>query len=147
METDVRLRNGQAVLLHDNVDCTNCPQLIELLELAQSKGITLFIEFKEFKAIDISLELLSKYNVEVVLTSFEPAHLKYLNASSNYSLGLITNESFDLENLPWVDYLLIQYMHIDKCPALIECVAWGISNKSQLNEIKYKADYAVIDRF
>ncbi|GAA0815249.1 hypothetical protein GCM10009111_13280 [Colwellia asteriadis] len=147
LEVDVRLRNGQAVLLHDDIDCANCSTLIELLDLAQNKAITLFIEFKELEAIEISLELLNKYNVDIVLTSFQTEHLKYLNAISNHSLGFVTNEHFNLENLPSIDYLIINRNYIDKCLALIKCVAFDVSNQNQLDKVKYKVDYVIIDNF
>jgi len=147
LETDIRLRNEEPVLLHDNIACSNCTTLVELLELAQDKGVVLFLEFKEFKAIEPSLKLISQYSVDVVLTSFNSEHLKYINSLSNHSLGFITTEHFSLEYLPVLDYVIINRLHIDKCPAFIKCVAWGVYNKKQFNQVKYKVDYAIIDKY
>ena len=43
LEADVRLRNNTPTLLHDDKACSDCSTLSELLELAQNKGIILFL--------------------------------------------------------------------------------------------------------
>jgi len=148
LETDVRLRDEIPILLHNNDErCSDCNNLSALLELAQKSGVKLFIEFKEFKAISPSLKLISQYNVDVVLTSFNKEHLIYLNTNANYSLGFITEDSFELSELPPIDYLLINRQYVNKCPEEIVCVAWGVHSKKQFNSIKYKVDFAITDQF
>ena len=157
LEVDIRLRNNKPVLLHDNIDCSDCTELVELLKLAEDKNIQLFLEFKELKAINPSLELITQYNVDVVLISFSVEHLIHLNSLSNYPLGLISNENFSLQEAPAIDYLVIHHLHIDKCIEDILCAAWGISHKNpfdknessgdRFNKIKHQVDYLIIDRY
>ena len=147
LEADVRLREEKPVLLHDNIPCSYCTPLVDLLELAQNNNTTLFLEFKEFKAIPISLELINKYNVNVVLTSFNLEHLTYINSTSNYSLGFITNEHFNLEDLPLIDYLIINQEHTNKCIPYIKCIAWDIKNNKQYNRVKYNVDFIIVDKY
>jgi glycerophosphoryl diester phosphodiesterase len=147
VEADVRIRDGIPILLHDDIDCLDCTTLVELLELAEQKDITLFLEFKEFKAIDESLELISQFNLDVVLLSNDADALIYINSVSNYSLGYITLSDYDLTSLPSIDYLLIDHSHIDKCVEGIKCVAWTVTKKNQYDKLKYKVDYVIADLF
>lgn len=105
------------------------------------------MEFKEFRAIDESLKLISQFNVDVVLISTVADDLIYINSVSNYSLGYITLSDFDLANLPSIDYLLIYHSDINKCLEEIKCVAWTITKKKQYNKVKYKVDYVIADLF
>lgn len=148
LETDVRLRDETPILLHNNDErCANCNDLSTLLELAQIHNVKLFLEFKEFKAIAPSLALINQYNIDVVLTSFNKEHLIYLNTNANYSLGFITDDNFELSELPPIDYLLINRLHVNKCPEKIVCVAWGVHTKKQFDSIKYNVGFAITDRF
>ena len=147
VEADVRIRDGIPVLLHDNIQCSDCTTLVELLELAEQKEITLFLEFKEFKAINESLELISQFNIDVVLLSNDVDDLIYINSVSNYELGYITLSDYDLTSLPSIDYLLVSHSHINKCIEGIKCVAWTVTNKKQYDKIKYKVDYVIADLF
>ena len=147
LETDVRLRGGKPVLLHDDVDCDDCSSLERLLMFAQGNSVILFIELKERAAIDLSLELISSYNVDVVLTSFSASDLVYINSVSNYPLGFITSKDYDLSKLPVIDYLIISQSNIDKCIEGIKCVAWTITNKEQYDKIKLSVDYVVEDKY
>ena len=146
LEADVRLRNGIPVLLHDDVDC-ECDTLESLLILSRDNGVKLFVEFKEKSAIDASLELISKYNVDVVLTSFNSKDLNYINSVSNYELGYISEGSVDWPALPAIDYLIINQNHIDQCIDGVKCAAWTITNQKQYNKIKLKVDYVIEDRY
>ena len=146
LETDVRLRGGVPVLLHDDIDC-DCDTLESLLILASDNGIKLFIEFKERAAIDSSLELISKYNVDVVLASFSSKDLNYINSVSNYSLGYITGGNVDWSVLPAIDVLMISKNHIDECIEGVKCAAWTISNQSQYDKIKLLVDYVIEDKY
>ena len=145
IEADVRLR-GEPVLLHDDIEAV-ADTLESLLLLSESSGVKLFIEFKDYASITPSLELISKYNVDVVLTSFNVAHLKLINSVSNYPLGYITNKEFNLAELPPIDYLIISQAHVERCPDFIYCVAWTIKTQSQLDAVKHKADFVMVDRF
>lgn len=147
LEADVRIRDGIPVLLHDDIECLDCTTLVDLLVLAEQKGITLFLEFKEFRAIDESLKLISQYNVDVVLISDDADDLIYINSVSNYSLGYITLSDFDLTSLPSIDYLFIYHSHVNKCLKEIKCVAWTITKYKQYNKVKYKVDYVIADLF
>jgi glycerophosphoryl diester phosphodiesterase len=147
LESDVRLRDEEPILLHNNEACSDCSSLAELLDLALAHNIKLIIEFKEFKAIRPSLELISQYNVDVVLTSFNKDHLTYINANSNHSLGFITHENYNLDELPIIDYLLINQLHIKKCTKQVTCIAWGVHTQKQFNQVKYKVGLAITDRF
>lgn len=146
LETDVRLRGGVPVLLHDDVNCP-CDTLESLLILASDNGVKLFIEFKESAAIDPSLELISKYNVDVVLASFKAKDLNYINSVSNYSLAYISGGKVDWDALPVIDYLMINQNHIDQCIEGVKCAAWTITNKAQYDKIKYLVDYVIEDRY
>ena len=146
LEADVRLRNGIPVLLHDDIYC-ECDTLESLLILARDNGIKLFIEFKETAAIDSSLELISQYNVDVVLTSFSSKDLNYINSVSNYELGYISEGSVDWSSLPTIDYLIINQNHIDQCIDGVKCAAWTITNQEQYNKIKLKVDYVIENKY
>lgn len=147
LEADVRIREGIPVLLHDDIECLDCTNLVDLLVLAEQKGVTLFLEFKEFRAIDESLNLINQFNVDVVLISNDADDLIYINAISNYSLGYITLSDYDLSSLPSIDYLLIYYSQVNKCFEGIKCVAWTIKKNKQFNKVKYKVDYVIADLF
>lgn len=147
LETDVRLRDGVPVLLHDDVDCDDCSNLESLLVFAQDNGITLFIEFKENAAIDLSLELINKYNVDVVLASFYYKDLIYINSISNYSLGYISEGNIDWSALPVIDYLIISQNNIDQCIDGVKCAAWTITNNEQYEKVKLNADYVIEDKY
>ncbi len=147
LETDVRLRNGKPVLLHDDIDCEDCSSLESLLVFAQDSGVKLFIEFKERAAIDLSLKLIGEYNVDVVLISFSASDLIYINSISNYPLGFITSKNYDLAKLPTIDYLIISKSNIDKCVDVIKCVAWTITSKEQHDKVKLSVDYIIEDKY
>lgn len=147
LEADVRIRDGIPILLHDDIECLDCSTLVDLLELAEQEGVTLFLEFKEFRAIDESLKLINQFNVDVVLISNDADNLIYINSVSNYSLGYITLSDYDLTNLPSIDYLLINHPHINKCLEGIKCVAWTITKYKQYNKVKHKVDYVIADLF
>lgn len=147
LEADIRLRGGIPVLIHDDIDCGNCDALESLLMLASDNGVTLFLEFKERAAIDLSLDLINQYNVDVVLTSFSYNDLIYINSVSNYSLGYISGGGVDWDKLPIIDYLIINQNHIDECVAMVKCVAWTITNQEQHDKISHKVDYVIEDRY
>lgn len=147
LEADVRIRNGIPVLLHDDIECLDCTALVDLLELAEQEEVTLFLEFKEFKAIDASLALISQFNVDVVLISNNANDLIYINSVSNYSLGYITLSDYDLASLPSIDYLLIDHQQVNKCLDGIKCVAWTVTKRKQFDKIKHKVDYVITDLF
>ncbi|TWX56955.1 glycerophosphodiester phosphodiesterase [Colwellia hornerae] len=147
IETDIRIREGKPILLHDDVECSDCTHLAELLALAQNNDVTLFLEFKESEAIDVSLQIISQYNVDVVLSSFKVSDLVYINSISDYSLAFITSSYYDLANLPSIDYLIINQVNIDKCVATIKCVAWTIHNGIQYYDVMYKVDYVMVDHY
>lgn len=133
LETDVRLRDGELVLLHDNIECYDCDALESLLVLAEQHNITLWVELKEIQAIEKGLALISKYNVNVILMSFDIEAIKIIASSSNHSVGWIT---YNTDNLPdiekAIDWIVIEKSKYKLCVDYIKCAIWTVTDKDKI---------------
>ena len=138
LETDVRLWRGELILAHDKGPCPDCATLFELLNLAQHEDVSLWIEFKETRAIDPALALISQYNIEVLLTSYKVSDLEYLNSASDYPLGYITYPSN--QEVPFVDWILAN--DASYCTEFQKCGIWTIKSQQDFDIV---AGYDIVD--
>lgn len=148
VETDVRLRNGEAVLLHDDVPCNDCDELSTLLGLAQHRLVTVFIEIKELEVIEKAVDVVNSYFANVVFISFDPQTLITLNAITNHPLGLITNSGENITTVSGIiDWVVIHKNYVQNCDVNLKCVVWTIINQSEFDSFNGNVDAIIMDRF
>jgi len=149
LETDVRLRNGEIVLLHDDVACSDCDKLSTLLSFARHYNVTVFIEVKEYEAIEKTVEIVNRYD-DVILISFDTKTLIKLNSMTNYPLGLVTSDAKNVDEVSSIiDWVFISKNYVDNCVSYLKCAAWTISNDADLDLVNSKFGFAgpLVDAF
>lgn len=145
IETDLRLRNGEVVLLHDDVECNDCNTLDEILQLATDKGVSVWVEFKEREAVTLGLEILSQYNVDVVLSSFDRDALIDINAASNYATGFLTRDDNNIDDIPFIDWLIIDKDNYELCIDGLKCAVWTIKTQAEFDKYNGIVDALIMD--
>lgn len=150
IEVDVRLRNGVAVLLHDDIPCSNCDTLSSLLNFARNYNMTVFAEIKESAVVQEAANVVNKSLADVILISYGAGNLTRLNSMTNYPLGLIT---YDGQNIPgvesFIDWIVINKAHADKCDDYpnLKCAVGTIVNQAEFNTFNGTVDALIMDQF
>lgn len=146
--TDVRLRDGEVVLLHDDVECTECDTLDELMLLAESNGVTLWVETKEREVVLPALSIAYNYNVNVMFTSFTLNDLKIISENSSYDTGLIKNSGWlPLYTDLYLDWLIIGKNNTYQCPPFKPCAAWTIKTQAEYDALDGDVNAIIMDEF
>ena len=143
VEADLRLRNGEVVLLHDNIKRDDYESLEQLLSLLEGKGIVLWLEFKEPETISPALDLIAQYSTEVLLTSFKVADIDTVHSLSNYETGIITQSALtDYNQADWVITNDASY-----CLEYLKCAIWTIKSQKDYDNLTGLVDAIIVDEY
>lgn len=144
------------------------PLLEDVLKLVDGKvllDIELKYDHEKYRLEEALIEVLSKYNGEFILKSFDYKTVKFLKKKTNYKVGLLIKnlesknvskrEKFFFKSSLFInyikpdfiacDYRILDYKIIKKYKGKLPIYAWTIKNRELLEEIEGKADYYLVE--